>query len=257
MILYDSPIFGPVESRRLGTSLGINLLVKDGKCCTFDCIYCECGLNKDNVPHSRFPSREEVTVALEAKLKEMKREKHLPDVLTFAGNGEPTLNPAFPEVVDDVIALRNKYCKRAKVSVLSNSTQIINPKVFDALMKVDNNILKLDTVNADYINLVDRPIGNFYDADILALRMKAFNGHCIIQTMFMQGEYEGKDVSNVGDEYVEPWIEKVKMIAPSEVMIYTIDRATPIETLKKATKQQLDAIAKKVKRAGLKCSVSY
>lgn len=256
-MLYDSPVFGPVKSRRLGISLGINLLVRDGKCCTFDCIYCECGLNKDNVPHSRFPSREDVKIALEEKLKEMKREKQLPDVLTFAGNGEPTLNPDFPEIVDDVIALRNKYCPKAKVSVLSNATQIIRPKVFEALQKVDNNILKLDTVNIDYITLVDRPADSFYDVNILANRMKAFKGHCIIQTMFMQGEYDGKDVSNVSDEYVEPWLKKVKEIAPSQVMIYTIDRATPIPTLEKATKEQLDGIARKVKKAGISCSVSY
>ena len=256
-ILYDSPVFGPVKSRRLGISLGINLLPADGKCCTFDCLYCECGLNRDHVPHSRFPSREQVRQALEAKLLEMQQKGELPDVLTFAGNGEPTLNPAFPEVVDDVVELRNKLCPEAKVSVLSNATMILQPRVFEALKKVDNNILKLDTVDHLYIEKVCRPVEEFYDEQMLIRRMAAFEGHCIVQTMFMRGHYNGEDVSNLDDEYVVPWIEALKEIGPEQVMIYTIDRETPIETLEKASKNELDAVAERVRYAGLKCSVSY
>jgi MoaA/NifB/PqqE/SkfB family radical SAM enzyme len=148
-VIYPSPIFGPIHSRRLGVSLGINLLPDDGKHCTFDCIYCECGYNKDHHAHHRLPTREEVYAALEARLILMQQNGPHPNVLTFAGNGEPTSHPQFPEIVDDVIALRNKYFPDAKVSVLSNSTFIGRPAVFEALKRLDNNILKLDTRGAE------------------------------------------------------------------------------------------------------------
>ena len=160
-IIYPSPIFGPIHSRRLGVSLGINLLPADVKFCSFDCIYCECGYNKDHRPKKKLPTREEVKTALEARLIDMKANGPFPDVLTFAGNGEPTAHPHFAEIIDDTIELRDKYFPQAKVSVLSNSTFIHKPEVFNALMKVDNNILKLDTVNIDYINTVDKPVGNY------------------------------------------------------------------------------------------------
>ena len=160
-VIYPSPIFGPVHSRRLGVSLGINLLPEDGKVCSFDCIYCECGFNKDRRPTKTLPSRHEVFEALESRLKDMKANGPKPDVLTFAGNGEPTMHPEFPEIIDDVRMLRDRYFPEAKISVLSNATQILKPRVFEALKKVDNNILKLDTVNPDYIQEVDRPNGHY------------------------------------------------------------------------------------------------
>ena len=191
-IIYPSPVFGPVHSRRLGISLGINLLPADGKVCSFDCIYCECGFNEDHRPTLPLPTREEVAAKLEEKLQQMAAEGQLPDVLTFAGNGEPTCHPHFPEIIDDVIRLRNQYCPKAKVSVLSNSTMIHRQAVHDALMRVDNNILKLDTVDPIYINKVDHPNGT-YDVNLIIDRMKAFNGHIIIQTMFMRGEVRSKE----------------------------------------------------------------
>lgn len=255
-IIYPSPIFGPIKSRRLGISLGINLLPDDGKVCTFDCIYCECGFNADHKPHSRFPSREEVATALENKLREMQTEGAMPDVLTFAGNGEPTIHPRFGDIIDDTIALRDRYCPGAKVSVLSNSTQIMKPEVFEALMKVDNNILKLDTIDPDYINIVDRPTG-LYDIDTILERMKAFNGKVVVQTMFLKGSVDGKDINNTGDYYVKPWIEAVKQIEPREVMIYTIDRETPMRGLLKASKEELDRIVAMLEEEGIKASASY
>ena len=158
-MIYPAPIFGPVHSRRLGVSLGINLMPADGKICTFDCIYCECGFNADHRPKSGRPSRKEVADGLEDKLKEMAAEGIVPDVLTFAGNGEPTAHPQFAEIINDTISLRDRYCPKAKVSVLSNSTKAHLKDVHNALMLVDNNILKLDTVNAEYISRVDRPVG--------------------------------------------------------------------------------------------------
>lgn len=255
-IIYPSPIFGPIHSRRLGVSLGINLLPADGKFCTFDCVYCECGYNADNRPKKKLPTRKEVSEALEKRLIDMKNNGPSPDVLTFAGNGEPTSHPSFPEIIDDVIGLRNRYFPNAKVSVLSNSTFIDKQKVFEALCKVDNNILKLDTVDKDYINEVDRPSCNF-DVDKIIEKMKDFNGKCIIQTMFMKGTVNGKSVDNTGDEFVDKWLEKVKYISPSQVMIYTIDRETPNKDLLKATKDELDRIGKKVEAAGIECSISY
>ena len=251
-VIYTSPIFGPIHSRRLGISLGINLQPADGKVCSFDCIYCECGFNADHRPTLPRPTPEEVAEKLEAKLAEMRQDGQLPDVLTFAGNGEPTSHPHFAEIIDDTIRLRNRYCPDAKVSVLSNSTFIHRQQVLDALMRVDNNILKLDTVDAEYINKVDRPTGH-YDVNAIIEQLKAFHGHVIIQTMFMKGE----GVDNTGEEYVGPWLEAVKEIAPQQVMVYTIDRETPAQGLQKATHEELDAIRDRVIAMGIPCSASY
>lgn len=256
-VIYPAPIFGPVHSRRLGVSLGINLLPADGKFCTFDCIYCECGYNGQHRPRLKVQTREAVREALEARLIDMKRNGPSPDVLTFAGNGEPTANPYFPEIIDDTLALRDKYFPDAKVSVLSNSTFIRKPEVFAALDKVDNNILKLDTVDIGYIRKVDRPTGH-YDLDGIIEGMKAFRGNLIIQTMFMKGKTDGgEDVDNTSDKYVLPWLEAVKEIAPRQVMIYTIDRETPDRFLQKATHEELDRIAALVSGAEIAVSVSY
>ena len=255
-IIYPSPIFGPVHSRRLGLSLGINLLPADGKVCSFDCIYCECGFNEDHRPALPLPTREAVAKALEERLIQMRAEGRMPDVLTFAGNGEPTCHPHFAEIISDTIRLRNQYCPEAKVSVLSNATMIHRQTVHDALMQVDNNILKLDTIDPIYINKVDHPNGT-YDVDVIIDRMKAFNGHLIIQTMFMRGDCNGESVDNTGEEYVTPWLEAVKSIKPQQVMIYTIDRETPTQGLLKATHEQLDAIRDRVIAAGIPCTASY
>lgn len=255
-VIYPSPIFGPVHSRRLGVSLGINLMPADGKLCSFNCIYCECGLNEMFRPSSSRPTRQEVAEALETRLLEMQKNGPFPDVLTFAGNGEPTAHPHFAEIMDDTIYLRDKYFPNAKVSVLSNATMLHKPAVFEALKRVDNNILKLDTVDESFIRLVDAPVGRYSLPDVIE-RMKAFEGHCIIQTMFLKGTYGGKDVNNTGDEYVLPWLKVVKEIAPSQVMIYTIDRETPVAGLEKASHEELDGIAQKLREEGLEVSVSY
>lgn len=255
-IIYPSPIFGPVHSRRLGLSLGINLLPGDGKVCSFDCVYCECGFNESHRPEQPLPTRQEVAAALEERLLQMQADGRLPDVLTFAGNGEPTCHPHFAEIIDDTIRLRDRYCPAARVSVLSNATLIHRPSVYAALLRVDNNILKLDTVSEDYIRLVDHPAGS-YDVSRTIESMKAFHGHVIIQTMFMQGDCGGEDVDNTGDAYVLPWLRAVCDIAPQQVMVYTIDRETPTAGLRKATPAQLDRIAALVRAAGIECSVSY
>lgn len=256
-VIYPSPIFGPIHSRRLGVSLGINLMPADGKVCTFDCIYCECGFNADHRPTLPRPTREEVAAALEAKLKEMAENGPKPDVLTFAGNGEPTAHPHFAEIIDDTIRLRDKYCPQAKVSVLSNSTMLHHKQVHEALMCVDNNILKLDTVSIEYIKKVDRPQQPSYNVEDIIESLSAFKGHVIIQTMFMKGQADGVDMSNVKEEYIEPWLKAVERIKPMEVMVYTIDRETPAKGLLKATHEELDGIRDRVTAMGIPCTASY
>lgn len=255
-IIYPSPIFGPVHSRRLGISLGINLMPDDGKLCTFDCIYCECGFNADHRPQHRRPTRQQVREALTERLRLMHDEGRLPDVLTFAGNGEPTAHPDFPGIIDDTLALRDRYCPEAKVSVLSNATFAHRDEVRAALLRIDNNILKLDTVDADYIRRVNAPTGH-YDVRQIVETLRSYEGNLIIQTLFMKGTSHGESVDNTGDAYVAPWLEAVRRIAPRQVMIYTIDRETPDHGLLKATHDELDRIADCVRQIGIPVSVSY
>ena len=255
-VIFPAPIYGPVHSRRMGISLGINLMPHDGKVCTFDCVYCECGFNKDRIAHSKRPTRQEVQRALELRLEQMHMEGEVPDVLTFAGNGEPTTHPDFLGIIEDTIALRNRFCPKAKVSVLSNASFAARPNIRKALMLVDNNILKLDTINLEYIQLVDRPLYP-YDVEKVVEALKAFNGHVIVQTMFMKGTVDGKNVDNTGDEYVLPWLEAVKEIKPQQVMIYTIDRETPNHDLQKATHEELDRIVAMIEKEGFPATASY
>ena len=261
MILYDAPIFGPVKSRRLGVSLGINLLPRDGKWCSFDCVYCECGLNNES--HATMPvaKKEDVVQRLEEKLTEMKSEGVYPDVLTFAGNGEPTLHPDFPAIAAAVRQVRDCMCPTARISILSNSTRVHVPKVREALMLFDNPIMKLDTVSASYIDEVDRPVGT-YDVQRTVEGLKAMHGACIIQTMFMKGTFVARNGSianadNTSEEYVKPYLDSLTEIQPRSVMIYTIDRATPMQKLEKASREDLDRIAQRIRSLGLECSVSY
>ena len=252
-ILFNSPIFGPVHSRRLGVSLGINLMPADGKICSFDCIYCECGLNGDHHTKSKRPTREEVCEGLTKVLRERHEKGEPLDVITFAGNGEPTGHPDFASIIDDTIAARDKYFPSAKVSVLSNATMLHKSDVFEALKKVDNNIQKLDTVDMEYITKVDRPCSPSYDVRKVIEQLKAYDGKVIIQTIFMRGE----GVDNTGEEYVVPWIEAVKEIAPEQVMIYTIDRETPTKGLKKAEPAVLDQICERITKLNIPCTASY
>ena len=260
-LIYPSPIFGPIKSRRLGISLGVNIMPGDGKWCSFDCVYCECGLNRDHHPKEPLPTPEEVHDKLESTLQQMKERGERLDVITFSGNGEPTMHPMFSKIVDNVLSLRNEYYPEAKVTVLSNSTQIYRQDVFDALMKVDNALMKMDTVSEKYIHTVDQPAGN-YNLQVIIERLADMNGHAVIQTMFMKGSINARDgrlvsVDNCNDEYIIPYIEALKKIKPRQVMIYTLDREWPTEGLEKADHETMDRIADKIRNAGFETSVSY
>lgn len=255
-ILFPSPIFGPVSSRRLGVSLGVNLLPEDGKLCTFDCIYCECGYNDERKPSSKIPTRSAVAEELERTLQQMQNEGRGPDVITFAGNGEPTMHPDFPGIIDDTLALRDHYFPTAKVSVLSNATYSHRPAIKAALLRVDNNILKLDTVSPEFINIVDRPVAR-YDVEKMIERLAAFEGKVQVQTMFLTGEYGGQALDNTTESYVQSWLDALVRIRPEQVYIYTIDRDTPAKGLQKARPEVLDAIGQRVEALGFACSVSY
>ncbi len=228
----------------------------DGKICTFDCIYCECGRNAEHRPSFKRPSREEIRHALELKLLEMREKGPEPNVLTFAGNGEPTAHPDFPDIVDDVLSLRDRYFPKAEVSVLSNGTRIFDDAVFDALLRLDNNIQKLDTVNPEYISLIDSPVVN-YDVENVIERLCEFKGRVMIQTMFLTGTLDGCNIDNTSEFYVGPWIDALKRIKPYKVFIYTVARETPVSTLTKASPDVLDNIADRLRGLGFETVVSY
>jgi wyosine [tRNA(Phe)-imidazoG37] synthetase (radical SAM superfamily) len=255
-ILFHDTIFGPIHSRRLGTSLGINLTPNDGKICSFDCIYCEAGYNAQGAGTTGISPREEVCTLLEQKLAEMKANGERLDVITFSGNGEPTLHPDFNGVVDDVIALRDRYYPQVKISVLSNSTMIDRPAVVEALKKVDNNILKLDSAIDRTMRLIDRPVNRNFNVADLVERLKQFSGQCIVQTMMLRGEHEGERIDNTTDEEVEALLAAYLEIRPMEVMLYSIDRATPEENLQKVPKEELETIAERFRAKGIKVQVN-
>lgn len=244
--LFDKTVFGPVISRRLGVSLGINLLPNDSKLCSFDCIYCECGWNPDSTKvKATLPTREEVYAALETKLKAMSLDGELPDVITFAGNGEPTMHKSFNQIIDDTILLRNKFAPKARIAVLSNSTMLFKPTVVEALKKVDDNILKLDSANSATVDIMNCPVGRF-DLDGVVNQLAQFNGQLIIQTMFLRGEFKGTKFDNTTTQEVNAWIGALSEIKPARVMIYTIARDTPLQSLEKVSVEELKTIAKLV-----------
>lgn len=255
-VLFHETIFGPIHSRRLGVSLGVNLMPNDGKICSFDCVYCEAGLNAQGAGKSGIPSRETVKKALNRKLKAMTEAGESLDVITFSGNGEPTLHPQFKDIVLDVMKLRDRFFPNTKVSVLSNSTMLKKDSVVEALKKVDNNILKLDSAFSPTLRAINQPTSKDVIPEGIIAHLKQFNGKCIVQTMFLRGEHNGVKIDNTTDAEINALIAAYKEIAPQEVMIYSIDRKTPVETLTKVEKDELEAIGKRIEAAGIKVVVS-
>lgn len=250
-VLFHSTIFGPIHSRRLGVSLGVNLMPDDGKVCSFDCLYCEAGYNAQGAGKSGIPATERVERDLRAKLMEMKEKGEAPDVITFSGNGEPTLHPQFADVVDVVIRLRDEFFPDAKISVLTNSTRIFDPKVADALDRVDNNILKLDSAREDTMRLIDRPNDPGFTVAKVVDGLKRFTGRGIIQTMLLRGEHDGRRIDNTSPEEIDALIRAYKEIKPREVMLYSIDRTTPEERLQAVGHDELRIIAERLRAEGI------
>ena len=256
MLLFDQIVYGPVHSRRLGVSLGINISPADGKRCSFNCIYCECGLNEERPTKQQAPHRKNVKNALEAKLLQMIAEGSHPDVITFSGNGEPTLHPEFAGIIDDTLALRNRLCPQARVAVLSNSTMLHKESVFQALCKVDDNIMKFDSAVDMRIRQIDDPENKYFTSAKLIHQLGRFNGRLIIQTMFLRGVRDEIIIDNTIDNEIAVWIEALKQINPRKVMIYTINRETPVKTLQKIPQSELETIAERVRKEGFEVSVS-
>ena len=234
-MLRETTVFGPIFSRRLGRSLGVNLLPERGKVCNFDCVYCECGWNKDGLEDRKLPCAADVELALRTKLEECAAAGTPIDSITFSGDGEPTLNPSFAQIIDLTLALRNRYYPAAKVSVLTNATRAGEESVFQALCKVDNAILKLDAPTDEQVALVNRPAGNYHVSEVIR-SMKRFNGAFVLQTMFLRGP------GWATEDWVGPWMEVVRKVTPREVMVYTIDRETPLAGLKKYTVEEMRAL---------------
>lgn len=250
-MLFGSIIYGPIHSRRLGTSLGVELMPLDHKLCTFNCVYCECGWNTP-VSHPKLPTREEVRIALEARLKEGLQL----DVITFSGNGEPTLHPDFLGIIEDTCALRDRYCPNAKVSVLSNSTQLGRPDVVQALRLCDNRILKLDAATDTMMRRIDLPVNKDLTVVQIMEWLVQFDGNFTLQTCFLRGEHNGELIDNTTQEELTAWYHAVNQLRPKQIMIYVIDRKTPEENLSKISRTEMENIAAPLIEKGYNVSIS-
>lgn len=249
-MLREETVFGPIRSRRLGNSLGINLLPSGGKICNFDCIYCECGWNKDGLEDKHIPSAEEVRRALDSKLRELQATGNAPDSITFSGDGEPTLNPEFPEIIDDCIRLRDKYFPKAKIAVLSNATRVHIPEVFEALKKVDMPIMKIDAPSDGLAAVINRPAPG-YSVNRVVEALKHFNGDFILQTMFLRSA----EFDSSSDEVLLPWMDIVRELKPRQIMAYTIARPTPASGLEKFSCKELEDLTLPLVREGFTVNV--
>ena len=252
-MLFDSIVYGPIRSRRLGVSLGMNLMPTTAKLCTFDCVYCECGWNQP-VSHPVLPTREQVREALASRLIALSSNQL--DVITFSGNGEPTLHPEFLGIIEDTCAMRDRYCPKAKISVLSNSTQLGRADVVKALRMCDNRILKLDSAIDKTMRLIDKPVNENLTVEQVAEWLSLFEGDFTLQTCFLRGEYEGQVIDNTTPEELSAWYTMIERLRPKQVMIYVIDRATPLQTLSKVPAAEMEAIAAPLREKGIDVIVS-
>ncbi len=252
--LFDNMVFGPVFSRRLGVSLGVNLLPLDNKYCNFNCVYCECGWTDNKQGKMILAKRENLKQQLAEKLKEIQGTVNEPDAITFAGNGEPTIHPQFAGIIDDTIELRDKYAPNAAISILSNATMLDRPKVAEALRKVDKNIQKLDSGIEGTFKAINQALGDKSLGSIVE-GLLGFDGKLIIQTLFMRGVYNGANIDNTTDKEIEAWLGIVKEVNPEYVMLYPIERGTAAENIEKIDLRELREIADKVEAAGIKAEV--
>ncbi len=254
MTLFDSIIFGPVHSRRLGVSLGINLLPTTVKICTFNCIYCECGWTEtSDIKKAQFYPASEIRASLEKSLIYLNQQHIAIDSITFAGNGEPTIHPQFTEIIDDTIKLRDTYTPQSKISVLSNSTMLSKDTIVEALKKV-NNIMKLDAGSERMFQLINKPKNSITLKEIVE-NLKKFKGKLIIQSMFVRGEMQGEIIDNTEETEIKAWLSHIQAINPAGVMIYSLDRRPPLAKLEKISEEELQLIADKVRQLNIKVNV--
>jgi len=235
-MIREETVFGPIFSRRLGISLGINLLPQKGKICNFDCIYCECGWNRDGRGDTELPTAAKVHTDLQNMLEDLSRKQTKVDSITFSGDGEPTLNPEFPAIIDDTLALRDRLAPTAKVSVLSNATRVHIPAVFNALTKVDNPIMKIDAPTNELIAKINNPAPG-YDIAAVVESLRQFKGNFILQTCMLRSKEYGFDSSK--PEVLLGWMDIVRTLRPRQVMVYTIDRPTPAQGLELFTPEEM------------------
>lgn len=250
-MLREDTVFGPIFSRRLGSSLGINLLPREGKICSFDCIYCECGWNRDGLADKRIPSADEVRAALEAKLSGLAERHTKIDSITFSGDGEPTLNPEFPRIIDDTLGLRDRYCPGTKVSVLSNATRVHIPEVLRALRKVDNPIMKIDAPTDELVQKINRPAPG-YSLQRVVEALRGFEGDFVLQTMFLSCPY----FDSSSPEVLDGWKRIVRELRPRGIMVYTIDRPTPEQGLEKFSGERMRELVADLIEEGFDISIS-
>ncbi len=250
MLHFDDIVFGPIFSRRLGSSLGVNILPSKGKLCNFDCVYCECGWNKDGISDRRFPTYEEIVTAFEDKMSSLSAEGTKVDSITFSGNGEPTMHPDFPKIVDAVLNCRDRFFPQAKVSVLSNAFLVGRPSVAEALRRVDNPILKIDASSDELVRQINKPVGAYRLADIVNA-LKGFDGNFILQTMFLRSP----EFDTAAPEALQKWMDIVRELHPREIMVYTIDRETPDKSLGKYTVEEMTALVKPLLDEGYKIQI--
>ena len=250
MLHFDDIVFGPIFSRRLGSSLGVNILPSKGKLCNFDCVYCECGWNKDGVADRRFPTFKEIVTAFEDKMSSLSAEGTKVDSITFSGNGAPTMHPDFPKIVDAVLDCRDRFFPQAKVSVLSNAFLVGRPSVADALKRVDNPILKIDASSDALGSQINKPVGH-YCLDDIVKALKEFDGNFILQTMFLKSP----DFDTAAPQSLQRWMEIVRELRPREIMVYTIDRETPDKSLSKYTVEEMTALVQPLLDEGYKIQI--
>ena len=256
-MLREETVFGPIHSRRLGNSLGINLLPTKGKICNFDCIYCECGWNADGRDDTLLPTAARVRSALEDKLEALMLDGVQVDSITFSGDGEPTLNPEFPRIIDDTVMLRDAYMPGAKVSVLSNATRVHLDEVFTALCKVDNPIMKIDAPTDRLAAIINQPAPGYSVARTVEA-LKRFEGDFILQTMFLRARKRSLDGPTPSEFYfdsgspevLDPWMDIVRELRPRQIQVYTIARPTPSSDLEQYSVDQMRELVAPLLREG-------
>jgi wyosine [tRNA(Phe)-imidazoG37] synthetase (radical SAM superfamily) len=250
-ILFDKIVFGPILSRRLGRSLGINLLPETEKVCSMNCIYCECGWGSVEAIQHKLLSANEIISVLTRRFEQMYHDKIQIDSITYSGNGEPTIHPQFAEITQAIIALRNTYFPQTIITCLSNSTQLHRNDVLEALKSIDNPLMKLDTGTQSMYELINLPFSNI-KLDDICKNLQKFEGKLVVQTLFLRGKLDNNlIVDNTSNEEVEAWLECLSDIRPYKVILYPIDRETPVKCLEKIDKNTLNKIAKKVQLLGI------